>query len=112
MSLPLRLGAPIALTVLAALAQNPGLDRIRVADLRADLTFLASDALEGRRSLQRGSEVAIEFLAAEFAKAGVKPVAGASYLQPVPLIEYRIDTNESSVAIERGGQRRVLKYNT
>jgi hypothetical protein len=108
----LRLGAPLALAALtAALAQSPGLDRIRVADLRADLTFLASDALEGRRSLQRGSEVAIEFLAAEFAKAGVKPVAGGSYLQPVPLIEYRIDTNESSVAIERGGQRRVLKYN-
>lgn len=109
MSRSLLLGAATALT--AALAQNPGLDRIRVVDLRADLTFLASDALEGRRSLQRGSEVAIEFLAAEFAKAGLKPVAGASYLQAVPLIEYRVDTNESSVAIERGGERRVLKYN-
>src|ERR1700730_16243763 len=109
MSRLLLLGAATALT--AALAQNPGPDRIRVVDLRADLTFLASDALEGRRSLQRGSEVAIEFLAAEFAKAGLKPVAGASYLQPVPLIEYRIDTNQSSVAIERGGERRVLKYN-
>src|SRR6185503_20488457 len=112
MSRPLRLGAPLALVALAAaLAQNPGLDRIRVADLRADLTFLASDAREGRRSLQRGSEVAIEFLVAEFAKAGLKPVAGDTYLQPVPLIEYRIDTNESRVAIERGGSRRALKYN-
>lgn len=111
MSQSSRLGAPVALTVFAALAQNPDLDRIRVADLRADLTFLASDALEGRRSLQRGSEVAIEFLAAEFAKAGIKPVAGTSYLQPVPLIEYRVDTNESGITVEGGGQRRVLKYN-
>jgi hypothetical protein len=111
MTKTLRLGA-LAVLAAATLAQHPGIDRIRVADLRADLTFLASDALEGRRSLQRGSEAAIQFLAAEFAKAGVKPVVGDSYLQPVPLIEYRIDASESSLAIERGAERRALRYNT
>src|SRR5215472_2216389 len=67
------------LTVLA-LAQAPpdarlarGFDRIRASDLRADLTFLSSDALEGRMSLDRGSEVAIQFIAAEFAKTGLHP---------------------------------------
>ncbi len=92
-------------------AQRPGLDRIRVNDLRADLTFLASDALEGRRSLQRGSEVAIQFLAAEFSKAALKPVAGDSYLQPVPLIEYRLDTSQSTLALVRGLSRRSSEYN-
>ncbi|MGH9836765.1 MAG: hypothetical protein ACREBD_20230, partial [Blastocatellia bacterium] len=33
-----------------------GFNAIREKNLRADLTFLASDALEGRMSLQRGSE--------------------------------------------------------
>ena len=99
-----------ALTTLSA--QNPVLDRIRLVDLRADLTFLASDALEGRLSLQRGSEAAVQFLAAEFEKAGVRPVAGASYLQPVPLIEYRTDRNLTSLAIDRHGERRTLAYNT
>ena len=33
-----------------------GLDTIKASTLKADLTFLASDALEGRLSLQRGSE--------------------------------------------------------
>jgi hypothetical protein len=97
--------------VTSACAQQTGLDRIRVGDLRADLTFLTSDALEGRRSLQRGSEVAIQFLAAEFAKAGLKPAAGDSYVQAVPLIEYRIDTEGTSLAVESNGHRRALKYN-
>ncbi len=101
---------PAFAALAAAYAQRPGLERIRVTDLRADLTFLASDALEGRRSLQRGSEAAIEFLAAEFAKAGVRPVAGDSYLQPVPLIEYRIDTGGSSLTVEHGAKRRTLEY--
>src|SRR5438552_18756860 len=43
-----------------------GFDAIEVRDLRADLTFLASDQLEGRMSLERGSEIAVQFIAAEF----------------------------------------------
>jgi hypothetical protein len=101
----------VAALALAAPAQQPGLDRIRIADLRADLTFLSSDALDGRLSLRRGSEVAIQFLVAEFAKAGLKPVAGDSYLQPVPLIEYRIDQAQTHFTIVHGTQRRQLQYN-
>ena len=67
--------------------------------MRADLKFLSSDALEGRLSLRRGSEVAIQWLASEFAKAGLKPAAGDSFLQEVPLIEFRVDRNQSFVMI-------------
>jgi len=95
----------------AAFAQRPGLDRIRSVDLRADLTFLASDALEGRRSLKRGSEVAVQFLAAEFSKAGLKPAVDDSYLQPVPLIEYRADSGQSTLAVVRGLSRLSSRYN-
>jgi hypothetical protein len=56
---------------LAAQADRIGIDRVR-----ADVFFLASPALEGRQSGARGSEVAIEWVAAEFAKAGLKPRAG------------------------------------
>ena len=75
----------------SAPAPEIGFQRIREAELRADLTFLASDALRGRMSLDPGDQVAVEWLAAEFAKAGLTPlIAGAQgYLQPVPLIEYR-----------------------
>src|SRR5262245_65433451 len=86
----------LLLLIVLALSQSAidpklatGFNAIREKNLRADLTFLASDALEGRMSLQRGSEVAINFIAAEFAKVGLKPLVGESYLQPVELIEYR-----------------------
>ena len=100
------LAAPAVLGLDPRLA--PGFQAIREADLRADLTFLASDALEGRWSLHRGSEVAIQFIAAEFAKAGLKPLAGNSFLQTVPLVEYRMDP-ASRITMERQGQRHDLR---
>lgn len=96
------------LTAAALCAQPParlqtGYDFIQPARLRADLTFLSSDALEGRRSLERGSEVAIQWIAAEFAKAGLKPLSGDSFLQPVPLIEFTADRNLTSLTLTRDG---------
>ena len=82
-----------------------GYDRIRVSDLRADLTFLSSDALEGRMSLERGSEVAIQFIAAEFGKAGLKPMVGDSYLQPLELIQFLPDTRETALILRRGSEQ-------
>jgi Zn-dependent M28 family amino/carboxypeptidase len=79
-----------------------GFDLIKEDSLRADLTFLASDALQGRMSLQPGDEFAIQWIASEFAKAGLKPANGDSYLQAVPLIEYRGDRVRSYVALKRG----------
>jgi hypothetical protein len=37
----------------------------------------------GRLSLTNGDHVAIEWIASEFAKAGLKPAFNGSYLQPV-----------------------------
>jgi hypothetical protein len=88
----------------------PGLDAIQVRDLRADLTFLASDQLEGRMSLERGSEVAVQFIAAEFAKAGLTPFAGGSYLQPVPLIEYLPDVRQTQLVLRRGGKEQRYEF--
>src|SRR5580765_7253010 len=81
-----------------------GFDSIQAGRLRADLTFLSSDALQGRRSLERGSEVAIQWIASEFAKAGLKPMVGDSYLQPVPLIEFTADREHSTLMVQRGGK--------
>ncbi len=87
-----------------------GLNAIRSVELRADLTFLASDALEGRLSLARGSEVAIQFIATEFAKAGLQPLSGNSFLQPVPLIEYLPDPHETSLTLKRQGREQRYEF--
>jgi hypothetical protein len=80
-----------------------GYQSIRAVDVKADLTFLSSDELEGRLSLERGSAVAIHWIAAEFAKAGLKPMIGDSYLQPVPLIDYKPARELTSIVIKRNG---------
>ncbi|MGH9659152.1 MAG: peptidase M28, partial [Bryobacteraceae bacterium] len=85
----------IALAVVVAQAAEP----IRAERMRADLTFLASAAMEGRLSLDRGGEVAVEWLVAEFKKAGLEP-----QVQRVPLIEYRVDGEASELVVERGGR--------
>jgi Zn-dependent M28 family amino/carboxypeptidase len=102
---------PLALLAQAPPHLAPGVDSIKASDLRADLTFLASDALEGRMSLERGSEVAIQWIAAEFSKAGLKPLAGDSYLQPVPLVEYRGDRQLSSLTLKTNGTTEKLQAN-
>jgi hypothetical protein len=92
-----------------AFAQSTGVEAIDTARIKADLTFLSSDALEGRRSLERGSEVAIQWIASQFATAGLKPLVGDSYLQPVPLIEFTADRMASSLTIERTGKATTHK---
>ena len=86
-----------------------GFDDIQAAKIRADLTFLASDAMEGRMSLDRGSEVAIQWIASEFAKAGLKPLAGNTYLQPVPLVEYKMDRAKTTLALRAAGSTKEFK---
>src|SRR5216110_1954626 len=99
----------LLLTALLLSAQAPsrvqtGYDSLQASRLKADLTFLSSDALEGRRSLERGNDVAIQWIASQFGAAGLKPASGDSFLQPVPIIEYTTDRTASSLVVKQGGK--------
>jgi Peptidase family M28 len=59
-------------------------DRISAASLRGHLSFLASDLLEGRATPSRGLDVAAEYIAAQFRRAGLEP-AGGDYFQAAPV---------------------------
>ena len=62
------------------------------ARMKADVTYLASDRLEGRGPATRGEELATDYIATEFKKAGVQPAGErGTYYQPVPL--YKITTD-------------------
>jgi hypothetical protein len=87
-----------------------GFETIREKTLSANLTYLASDALEGRMSLQPGDDAAMQWIRSEFGKAGLEPAANGSYLQAVPLIEYRPDRAQNFVALGRGGTERQWKF--
>lgn len=98
----------------ALAAQTPrssletGLNTIQAPTLRANLYFLSSDALEGRMSLERGSEVAIQWIASEFRKAGLKPAAGDTFLQPVPLVEYKMDRDQTGLTLTISGKQETF----
>lgn len=58
---------------------------ITKADLEAHLRFLASDALQGRRTGEMGNDIAAAYIASQYATYGLKQVEGAQgYYQPVP----------------------------
>src|SRR5215213_3649352 len=51
----------------AALAQ------VSAESMKGHLSFLASDALEGRKTPSRGLDIAAEYIAAQFRRAGLEP---------------------------------------
>lgn len=53
--------------------------------LKAHLSFLASDALEGRGTPSRGLNIAAEYIAAQFRGMGLEPVRNDRYFQTVTL---------------------------
>ncbi len=93
--------APLCLAG-ASLCQSADIDP-QYRRLRADLDFLTSGALAGRLSLSPEAEIAARYIAADFARSGLEPASGSSYLQEVPLIAYRSDAQERTLTLTRGG---------
>lgn len=54
---------------------------ISADSMRGHLSFLASDALEGRGTPSRGLDIAAEYIAAQFRRAGLEPLGDDGYFQ-------------------------------
>lgn len=70
-----------------------------VAQLRADIRFLASDLLEGRRAGTRGYDIAAEYVASRFATMGIPPGGQDGYFQPLRLREVTPELGETAVEL-------------
>ncbi len=64
-----------------SLDRAAALDRVSADSLRGHLSFLASDLLEGRDTPSKGQEIAAEYIAAQFRRAGLEPVGDEGYFQ-------------------------------
>src|SRR5258708_20204796 len=62
------------------------LDRISSNSLRGNLSFLASDLLEGRGTPSHGLEIAAEFIASQFRRAGLEPPVNGDYFQVADIL--------------------------
>jgi Zn-dependent M28 family amino/carboxypeptidase len=83
--------------------------------IKAHMTFLADDAMEGREAGTRGYDIAANYVAAQYALLGVKPAgdktaAGTSYQQHVPLLAYRPNGEGSVTVTGSDGKDAALKY--
>jgi Zn-dependent M28 family amino/carboxypeptidase len=95
--------AGLALAGMSAHAQQA---IVREAPLRAHLSFLADDLLEGRGTGQRGGDLAVRYLETQAALMGLKPLADGSYRQPVRFEGAKLLPG-SSVAFHAGGNTRL-----
>src|SRR5438876_10201865 len=55
--------------------------RLTPNSLKADVSFLASDALQGRATPSPGLDIAAEYIAAQFRRAGLEPAGDDGYFQ-------------------------------
>ncbi len=71
-------------------------ERISEDSLRGHLSFIASDSLEGRATPSPGLDVAAEYIAAQFRRAGLEPAGDDGYFQTAnwKLIEPDLDRFE------------------
>jgi Tol biopolymer transport system component len=72
-SIELNLAPTRSASSLAAVARETSAE-ITQADLRAEVAFLASDALEGRPTGGKGAQLAADYLAEQLQSAGLKPL--------------------------------------
>jgi hypothetical protein len=101
----------VCCTVFAAplhLADGPEvqsvIDHISVDSLRGNLSFLASDALEGRGTPSRGLDIAAEFIASQFRRAGLEAPVHDTYFQTADFIRLTRRTDGLSCVIDNHGE--------
>ena len=85
------------------------LDGIRASSLRDDLSYIASDALEGRDSPSRGLDLAAEYIAAQFRRAGLEPGVGDSYFQNASMMVVTPDYHDFELKLSSGDRQFVAK---
>lgn len=75
------LSAPPAPAFRVTPAMRMMLNQISADSMRGHLSFIASDALEGRGTPSRGLDIAAEYIAAQFRRAGLEPAGDDGYFQ-------------------------------
>jgi Peptidase family M28 len=85
---------------------------ITAANLKGDLSFLASDALQGRYTPSPGLEVAAEFIASQFRAAGLDPGGDQEYFQTAIMIDRHLPKAQSDLVIKGESRTITIPPNT
>lgn len=101
----------LTLFALEGTAQETGdhLPPVSIDRIRADVKYLASDQLEGRGVGTRGEELATDYIASQFQKAGLKPAGDrGTYFQKVPLVLVKTGS-DATLDMIKGNQTTSFK---
>lgn len=90
-------------------AVETALDRISADGLRGNLSFLASDLLEGRDTPSRGLDIAAEYIAAQFRKAGLEPAGDDGYFQTADYVLADPRPESFELTLESNGKTIVAR---
>ena len=88
--------------------QTAAFDRITANSLRGHLSFIASDLLEGRDTPSRGLDIAAEYIAAQFRRAGLEPVGDDGYFQTANWRRLDADADSFRLEIKIGNTSPIL----
>ncbi|WP_137173988.1 M28 family peptidase [Massilia sp. HP4] len=78
--------------------------RISADSLRGHLSFLSSDLLEGRGTPSRGVDLAAEYIAAQFRRAGLEAAGDDGYYQTANWQYARRGENDITLMVTAGGK--------
>lgn len=81
------------------------LDRISPESLRGHVSFLASDLLQGRDTPSPGLDIAAEYIAAQFRRAGLEPAGDDGYFQTAKFVHSTPDMTGFELLLEAGGRK-------
>ena len=65
------------------------------------ISVLAADSMRGRETGSPGDKMAVDYIAAQFARNGLQPAGTNGFLQPVQFVSRRIDEPHSRLGIVR-----------
>jgi hypothetical protein len=96
------LGAPPKVAITPEV--QAALDRISADSLRGNLSFLSSDLLEGRDTPSHGLDIAAEFIASQFRRAGLEPVGDDGYFQTAHLVTRKANLQGFALELSSGSE--------
>jgi len=100
---PKKAGAGKSVAILPADIQN-ALRSITPDELKGDLSFIASDALQGRYTPSPGLDIAADFIASQFRAADLAPGGDREYFQTALMVDRDMPKAGSGMIVEDGSQ--------
>ncbi len=80
------------------------LNSITASELRGDLSFIASDTLQGRYTPSPGLDAAAGFIASRFRAAGLESGGNGDYFQVADMVDRKLPNREARIELSDGSK--------